>query len=196
MSSPKLVTDRQGLWVANEARRLGISATDFQGNRGEISAFLASLSLSPLVLIDRSKPLVYPVRMDKPLHYKLEATGPNRLDVSQLEHWLNPEQKYYLADVGVVYNDLKRKKLLPRCLGFRELLAIQAKGPDFFRRYFSGQSIFCWKGAVKYRNGDTCIPCLVNIGGNVILIWRWLGDDWSFNNLIFFLAPPISRQTR
>lgn len=186
MGKINLMTENQGLWVAKEGQRLGVSSVVFQNNRDKISAFLANLS--PFIFMNRSQPLIYPNWVDKPLYPELEVKGPKKVDVSKLEHWLHPEQEQWRVKGTVIHGYLKENNLLPTCLGLYELLAIQAKGLDFYRRYFQNKAVFGWKGGVRLRGGCLRVPCLVEGAGKVVLRWGWLELDWGADGPALRLA--------
>ena len=62
-------------------------------------------------------------------------------------------------------------------LGLHDLEEIKKKGVAFFRVHFQGKAVFGWKSGVLGRDGRLSVPCLVADGGEVVLCWRWLGDD-------------------
>ena len=138
--------------------------------------------------INRRKKLVYPDFVENPLYPNLEAKGPKRFDVNQLEHWLHPSQKQGVVKGTVIHDYLKSNGLLETCLGLRELEAIKAKGLDFFRCYFQGKILFGWKGVVLDRGGYLFVPYLVEDGGRVVLFWVWLENGWRASSLALRFA--------
>ncbi|OHA56859.1 MAG: hypothetical protein A2114_01175 [Candidatus Vogelbacteria bacterium GWA1_51_14] len=189
MSKVRLVTEAQGLWVAKEGRRLGVKSTEFDQHRGEISKFLSGLG--SIIKINRRQPLTYPDFVDKPLHPDMENKGPGPIDLDpqakQVEQWLHPDQENSWVKGQVIYDHQVASNELELCFGLRELLAIQARGLDFFRRYFQNKTVFGWKGVVLARGGRH-VPCLFERGGGVCLRWSWLGYDWYASSPALRLA--------
>jgi len=121
----------------------------------------------------------FPDWVEKVLHPKLQKTGPAEYDVARLEQWLHDGQKNGKWVKGqVIYEYLKKEKMLETCVNLADLLAIQSKGIDFFRQHFAGKAVFAWKSVVGHRGGDLDVPCLYDDGREVVLGWYWLEDDW------------------
>ncbi|MCC7160312.1 hypothetical protein IT399_01095 [Candidatus Nomurabacteria bacterium] len=142
----------------------------------------ASISVSTeMIHVDRTLRPTYPDWMaeDGVQHPELELTGPAEFDVANLEQWIHPEQVNGWTTGQVIYDHLKANNMLADCLGLADLLAIQAKGLDFFHKYFDGKSPFGWKGAVRHRYGPLFVPFLFELAGEVVLYWRWLDGLWS-----------------
>lgn len=182
MKRQKQVTPAQLAWFAKEAERNGISSQTFQDNRATISTFLAKIG--SIVSIDRSRPLSYPCWAKEPLYSELEAAGPEKINLEfQMEQWLHPRQEKSLVEGIKIHEYLNYSNLLPICFGLRELLAIKARGVNFFRRFFKGKVVFGWKGVVLHRNrGDLYVPYLYERYDNVVLDWDGLGVFWGPND--------------
>lgn len=141
---------------------------------------IGGLPPNSFITINRSQPLQYPDWVRNPLYPELESRGPKRINLDDgVEQWLHPEQEKGCVKGTVIHEYLKDHNLLPTCLGFRELLAIQAKGVDFFRRHFQGKAVFGWKGVVLPRDGNLHVPCLIEDDGEVVLYWYWLESGWN-----------------
>ena len=137
------------------------------------------LPLDPIVRVDPSIKPSYPSWVKEPLHPELELTGPAEFDASMLELWLHEKQRTGRIQGHDLYKYLEdNEKMLESCLGLTDLLAIQAKGIAFFRKHFAGKAIFGWKSAVQYAGGRRFVPCLCEVGGEVVLCWYWLDDVW------------------
>lgn len=132
-----------------------------------------------LIYVDRTANIVYPDFVKEPLYADLEKTGPSEFDVMKLEQWLHPKQQTGVVVGNDIHEKLKAEILLDGCLGFRELLAIQAKGIGFFRKHFRGKAVFGWRGVARNRDGRLGVPCLVEYGDVVVLGWGWLDGDFS-----------------
>jgi len=138
---------------------------------------------------NRTTSPVYPDWKKEVLHPESELTGPAEYSISRVEQWLHEGQKGDKWVKGqVIYEYLKDNQMLESCLALEDLLAIQAKGINFFRQHFKGKAIFGWKSVVRHRGGYLRVPYLCEGGGGVVLSWRWLGYDWCDNNPALRLA--------
>jgi len=143
----------------------------------------ATLQLDSMICVDRSVRPTYPDWVRIVMHPDLENVGPSEFDAAKLELWLHDDQKGLKWIKGqVIYEYLKEKKMLENCLGLSDLIAIQAKGIDFFRRYLAGKAVFAWKSVVRNRNGYLNVPYLCERGDKVVLNWIWLDNDWGGNS--------------
>jgi hypothetical protein len=166
-----------------------VMRADFDELEKHEDKFRALCGLPPnsIIKIDRWQTLIYPVYPDfviKPLHPDLENKGPKQIDldprVKQVEQWLHPDQENGWVKGQIIYDHQISTGELEICFGLRELLAIQARGPNFFRCYFKGKSVFGWKGVVLDSVGRRHVPCLfIEDGREVRLSWRWLEGHWS-----------------
>jgi hypothetical protein len=94
------------------------------------------------------------------------------------ELWLHEGQKGNQYPRGrVIYAHLQETGLLASCADLAELEAIKAKGIEFFRQHFAGKAIFGWRGVQDGR-----VPCLIECGGRVVLLWDWLDSHWNSNS--------------
>lgn len=165
-----------------------------------------SPSFDPIVRVDRSVRPVYPYflnqeYLDSMEFIALERMSPPDFNVGKLRKWLHPKQKNGVVGGNIIHDFLKQKDMLPSCLGFADLLCIQAKGVEFFRRYFKDKAVFGWRSVVPYCDGGLLVPFLVEKRGEAALYWRWLADVWDANNpaLRFanlFVSPLKSRTLR
>lgn len=143
----------------------------------------ATLHSDSIIRVNRSMRPAYPDWMKEVLHPELGGTGPAEFDAAKLELWLHDVQKDGKWVKGqVIYEHLKKKKMLESCLGLSDLLAIQAKGVDLFRRHFAGKAVFGWKSVVRNRGGYLNAPSLYEYGDEVVLYWDWLEYDWGDNS--------------
>ena len=142
-----------------------------------------TLQFDSIIRVDRSVRPTYPDWARIVMHPELENLGPVEFDAAKLELWLHEGQKDGKWVNGqVIYEYLKEKKMLENCLGLSDLIAIQAKGIDFFRRYLAGKAVFAWKSVVRNRSGNLSVPCLYEYGDKVVLHWHWLDLDWLVNS--------------
>lgn len=140
--------------------------------------------IDPIVRVDRSIRPVYPdflnqEYINKPDFIALEKLGPPEFDASRLRKWWHPRQKKKVVTGNVINRFLTEKKMLPSCLGFADLLGIQAKGIEFLQQHFEGKAVFGWRSVVPGRGGSLRVPYLVGHGGRVVLDWRWFGSAWD-----------------
>ena len=155
--------------------------------RGQVKLVRSEIStatIDPIIRIDRSVRPVYPDFLDreyinKPEFIALEKMGPQEFDASRLRKWWHPKQKRGVVDVNTIHALLVKNDILPSCLGYADLLGIQAKGIEFFRRHFKGLEVFGWRTIVPNRIGVLRVPYLVGRDGVVVLDWRWLGNGWG-----------------
>jgi hypothetical protein len=136
--------------------------------------------LDSIVRVDRTIRPTYPDWKKKVLYPKLENSGPSEFDVAKLELWLHEGQKNGGRVKGqIIFDYLKKERMLGSCLGLRDLEEIQKKGVVFFRKYFQGKAIFAWKSVLLRRGGVLYVPYLCEIGDSVVLHWFWLEDAWT-----------------
>lgn len=134
------------------------------------------------IRVDRSVKPAYPDWVKKLMHTELELTGPANYDLeTAVEEWCHDDQKTGVVNGQKIYDHLKVTNALADQLGLADLLAIQAKGIKVFRKLFKNKAVFGWKSVVQERDirGILCVPYLFGDGGEVILLWSWLDDDWS-----------------
>lgn len=141
-------------------------------------------TIDPIVRIDRSVRPVYPDFLNQeyvntPEFIALENLGPTEFDASKLRKWWHPQQKKKFVVGDVILAFLKGKEMIPRCLGYADLMGIQSKGIEFFRQHFNRQAVFGWRSVVPDRHGDLRVPYLILDGGRVVLHWFWLDSDFD-----------------
>ena len=148
--------------------------------------------LDTLIHVDRSIRPVYPDWVKLVMHPELESTGPVEYDLGAVDLWLHDVQKNGQRIEGhKLYEYLKEKKILERCLSLRDGEEIQKQGIEIFRKYFGDKAVSLWKSVVQNRNGDLNVPYLVEYGGQVVLYWGWLDDDWDgYNPALRFASSP------
>lgn len=135
--------------------------------------------IDSIIRIDRSIKPPYPDWVKEVLHPELEGAGPAEYDVAKLEQWLHNVQKGGKWVKGQkIYEYLKKEKMLESCLGLADLLAIQAKGIEFFRQHFAGKAVFGWKSIVRNRDDRLNAPYLYEGGDKVVLRWHWIENVW------------------
>jgi hypothetical protein len=132
-----------------------------------------------IIRVDRSVRPVYPEWVKKVMHPELEGTGPAEYDLAKVEQWLHDEQKKGVMVGNRIYEHLKSNNMLASCLGLRDLEEIQKKGVRCFPKPVKGNAVFGWKSVVLGHGGNLSVPCLVEVGGGVLLDWYWLTHDWS-----------------
>jgi len=140
----------------------------------------ADLVTDNLIHVDRSVRPNYPDWVDKVMHPELENTGPAEYDATQLIAELVPEQENVIGGKKV-YKYLKDNNLLETCVGLADLVEIQKKGIEFFRQNWKGKVVFGWRFVVRSRDGSLNVPCLYESGGEVVLNWSWVDNNWNAN---------------
>lgn len=178
--APKMTVEARQSWI-------GLPPADF-AHVLEQQVFLPStngdkLVSDSIVRVNRAVKPTCPGWMKGVLHPELEGTGPAEYNIANVEQWLHEGQKNGGCVKGQkIYKHLKNNNMLESCLGLADLLAIQAKGIDFFRKHFAGKAVFGWKSVVWTRIGYLNVPCLYESGGKVYLDWYWLGNGWYGDN--------------
>jgi len=113
----------------------------------------------------------------------MEGAGPAEFDAARLEFWLHPDQAAgaRLKIKGrVIYDHLKDSGLLAGCLGLRELDAIQSRGLPFFWQVLGNPgAVFGWRSCVEYENGLQLAPCLKELDGQLVRLWRPFTQRWG-----------------
>ncbi|MFA6042697.1 MAG: hypothetical protein WCV85_04630 [Patescibacteria group bacterium] len=138
-----------------------------------------------LVKVDRSIKPYYSDWMKKVLHPKLESTGLADYDITKdVWLWQHDEQQYGVVTGQVIYDFLRKNKMLESCGNLQDALAIQKLGVTTFRKAFSNDTVYFWKSVVQNLDGLS-VPYLCVNGGIVVLRWSWLGDDWDDDGSAF-----------
>jgi hypothetical protein len=135
--------------------------------------------IDTIIRVNRSVSPVYPEWTRKVMHKDLELSGPGEYDISIVQEWRHSDQDNGVVKGDVIYKHLKNNDMIKDQLGLADLLAIQAKGIAFFRKYFTGKAVFGWKSVVRASNDNLRVPDLIEDGGEVLLPWRWLGRGWD-----------------
>jgi len=112
------------------------------------------------------------------IHRDLELTGPSEYDLRSLEKWFHRRQKKGEVSGNTIYDCLKKDNTLSNCLGFADLKAIQEKGITIFRKLFTWEIVYAWKGIMQGANGLQ-VPGLMGSGCEVLLILQSLDNDWN-----------------
>lgn len=70
------------------------------------------------------------------------------IEAGQTELWLHPDQTATNCVEGWdIYDHLYQTGKLDGCADTADLVAVQFKGIEFFRRHFAGKSLVAWKSA-------------------------------------------------
>lgn len=156
-----------GEWIVGEPAKI------IKGRQLESSAS----KNTTIIHVDRQALPTYSEWMKELVRPLEERMGPKSFDVAKLDHYLFGKQKTNGYETGhAIQKHLEDEDLLKTCLNLQDLIAIQAKGIDFFRAHFKGKAVFAWKSVVRNRDGDLYAPCLIEFDGRVGLGWRWLDD--------------------
>jgi hypothetical protein len=151
----------------------GVDATALinkMGGPAEAKKFLAEgLSLvkpRPLnfiVEVMRSLRPGYPTWVEKLQNPELELVGPDKYDLRDLCRWAcSGHQKGKDVAGHLIYQELCREGLLPRCLGLQDFLAIQLKGWEVYTEVFQeeGTTLHAWRSVAWHPNGNLYVPTL------------------------------------
>ncbi len=135
--------------------------------------------IDPIIRVDRSIRPSYPDWMKEVMHPELELAGSAEYDISAIAQWLHDGQKDGKCIEGnKIYDHLKKTDTLKICLGLRDLEEIQKKGIAFFRKYFKDKEVLGWASIVRHHKGGLGVSSLYEHCGNVVLHWRWTGNNW------------------
>jgi hypothetical protein len=139
---------------------------------GTVVAPKAPLDL--IIRVDRSIRPMYPDWKSRVMHPELELTGPAEYDFNEIGlRILDKKNREDLSGLAI-YTRLKKENALANCLGLGDLLAIQEKGIDVFRKHFARKAVFGFKSVVSDKEGYFCVPYLVQDSGMVVLSWHKL----------------------
>lgn len=136
---------------------------------------LPDTSLDPVIRVDRRAALKYPDWMRKVMHPELQELGPAEYSVE----CLRPDKETGSMTGHMIYEGLVANDQLSTCLGLVDLLAIQAKGIDFYRKHFKGEVVPGWKSVVMNQNSSLHMPYLCAAQHKVALGWFWLQCDYN-----------------
>lgn len=152
-----------------------------------------------IVLVDRTIQPVYPDWMKQVLHPELELTGPSQFDVAKMGRWLHDCQRTGISSTGDrIYQYLKKREALQYCLNLADLVAIQAKGIDFYCQHFGERIIVDgWKSEIK-GNSDgikgVFHPYLKILGKWLLLDWGLLDTWFGREQPVFFFTSKESKR--
>lgn len=145
----------------------------------QVSAPAPEVPVDSIIRVDRSIRPSYPDWAKRVEHPDLEPTGSSEYDITTVKQWLHDGQKDgKWIEGSKIYAHLKETDTLKTCLGLRDLEEIQKKGIAFFRKHFQGKAVFAWKSVVLHRDDDLHVPFLYELGGEVVMDWDWLVNDW------------------
>ena|GEM_PF-4129914 len=131
----------------------------------------------PIVRVNRTDCPNYPPFISEVVHPELENLGPAYFDVREsVEMWLHPNQGRVKGTV--IYNYLRKNGILGHCLGIREAMAIQERGPGFLRHFFLDPTrdhprvswLLAWKSVFpdgQFGAAYLSVPFLRDIGESV-----------------------------
>lgn len=143
--------------------------------RGEIAVQPAVIDtmLDPIIRTNQVS-LVYPRWMKRVLHPDLEQSGPTEYRANNLR----PDPERARVESCLIYKDLVANDQLRTCLGLVDLLAIQAKGLDFYRKHFKDEVIAGWKSVVENSINCPYVPYVCETPEKVALGWMSLRCAW------------------
>jgi hypothetical protein len=177
------------IWTNEKIKRLSegdilARVLDVIDGRAEIMKIIPPEEkiVDTIIRVNRSVSPAYPDWMKKVLHKDLELSGPSEYDINEVQEWLHSEQANGIVKGDVIYKHLKDNDMIKDQLGLADLLAIQAKGIAFFRKYFAGKAVFGWRSVVRHDHDNLLVPYLVERGGEVIVDWYWLEHAWDSSN--------------
>jgi len=119
-------------------------------------------SASKIALPSGAHEIIYP---------HLYNTGPVEYNMDQLEEWLHPDQVNGLVSGLIIRKHLKDHDLLESQIGLADLMALEAKGIDFFRRHFADKTVIGWKSVIQDNNQIILVPILREMGNKLGVYW-------------------------
>jgi len=168
----------------SEGNLLGSVLDVLDGRAKIVPNDITADKIDAIIRVDRTR-TVYPRWIKKVMHPELDKFGPAEYDISIVERWFYDGQTRGGVMGHLIYDHLKKTGVLKYFLGLADLLVIQAKGSDFYRKYFAGEEVVGWKSAVW--NLGINVPCLCGGENKVFLNWR------SIDMCVFGLEHPALR---
>jgi hypothetical protein len=118
---------------------------------------------------------------------ELESVGPVQFDLAGVRLWLHDSQKNGGQPAGqLIYDHLKRARMLEGCFGLCDFEELRKKGPLFSSKYFGSKGIVGLKSVLRCPNGNLIAPYL-RYADYMDVIWRDLSFDFtSFHPTPFY----------
>jgi hypothetical protein len=118
----------------------------------------------------------------KVLHPELESTGLPEYDiVNDMLMWLHNKQHYGEQTGLIIYDYLKKNRMLESCGNLQDALAIQQLGGAAFKKAFGHKVVYFWKSVVQCRDDTLEVPCLFEHRDEVVIHWQCLDNIWYDN---------------
>lgn len=152
---------------------------------------------------------VYPdwVDDDDILYKELECTGFNEYHLGSLRRFVYPKQKLlFLTKGNEIHEWLKDPPessypYLQTCLNLQDGYVISEEGVVTYYKFFGRDEGFLWKSMVRKKVMDPkkglhylyYVPYLCVRGFKVVILWRWLGDYWIWNNTALCFRTNLER---
>ena len=135
-----------------------------------------------IVYLNKRAILKHPDWIVKLVHPELDLYGPGAYSIKSVAQWLHEYQRKGIPILGSrIYAELKQSGELKYHLGLRDMIAIQKKGVEFYRKHFHGKYVFGWKGLVLWETGDMGVSYLFENEANVVLGSYLLQSHWLGN---------------
>lgn len=128
------------------------------------------------------QPPQYPDRFTEIMHPRLDTTGPNRYDLSEIDLLEKPSELGWHVRGCIVYDYLKKRNLLSSCLRYQDGCAIQEKGSEVYKKFFGYKILFLWGSVMKDRKGQLYVRSLEPFKNKVGAQWRWLADGVNLSH--------------
>ena len=114
--------------------------------------------------------------------YDPETKGPIEFVPADAIQWLLPAQEYNYVVARQIREHLFSNGVLDQCYGYRELLAIQNEGPEFFQKLADGKTLVGWRGCVESSPGHISVPFLCLICSHIEIDWLWIEETLDKNS--------------
>lgn len=162
------------------------------GGEEGIDRFLSGETMvvekSPHILfVDRSIKPMYPEPGCGPLHYYLEAKGPEHYDPSSLLLYSHPKQDTNGFDGHHFHGWLKETELIKLCTSLRDGEELK-KNPSCYPELWKAKRVFLWKSVMQEGKHKFSVPYVCWEGGTVCIGWEKFDCRWRSDYAVPFFA--------
>lgn len=126
-----------------------------------------------MIEVDRSQKPKYPTWMRGLKNPELEAQGPSRYRLSDLEWFKHPGQAHGKGEsLQVVYDFLVKHNMLERCLTLLDGEAIKKISIEEYKKLSRGQDLFLWGTSYIHTDTQSDVAYLTEENGRVHIRWK------------------------
>ncbi len=147
---------------------------------------LQKQSSTPLIVsVDRKVRPVYPDWKKRVMHPSLELSGPSKYDFYKIEvSFLHDEDTNGTVKAFIIYEHIKKMKILELCLNLQDGKIFQQRGVVVFEKLFGKRMVPLWKSILldKFGCSDNAhIPYLYPFKGKIELYYCPLNSYFDLN---------------